>query len=643
MTENSIDIWSPTLRKAIHEACPNIYEDKSETILSLDKVCRNYDRLNQYIRDKQLQLSSNDQVLQELKLFTYAFLQTADIAKYLGIFGFEKLYEDGILSASHWEDVQQVAFERDLDLLDKAFDAAEEKATTAKIAREAEAINETAKCFAPSASWPDSFNVNAVDEDLANPVWRERSSAKEKKAREKKIRREGRNFWRISVDDYAFRGYASPPTSENNRCGICEGPCTLSWLWTMPSCLSPPAGLRLMTPEEEQPHQLLVSLENAEKVLQAVSNKFDRLAEKYLAENGYSGFKERSIELALRQGDFDTVRFLRSVKFPMREAVSMGDLGLVQRLVCYEVDPNDGRYFMERPFQTAIMTGKLEIARYLICRCNITDLGSLRAPLYMALQRGGLKEVREILNGPRKLTAHDVNAPSATMMRGLRENLRIGHESFLAASLNPNASPGFRILGDQLKDYRTLWKMGISAMRRLRKDRAPSDFRQIISLLLVASSMRKTTSLEEFGDYDAFLLDLRRWRHLAVEESRRAVFDELVLCLWGQEMQSPDGYIGDFGTDMNFLRAFAREFVEIAESPPATDNTAVYEMSGTEQDGNNPASYGPSDLQQPEAQTIDKDPVPVSDLQKESSSCTVAAYLRVGAIFCFFIAGLLGM
>ncbi|KAL5313476.1 hypothetical protein ACEPPN_019209 [Leptodophora sp. 'Broadleaf-Isolate-01'] len=320
----------------------------------------------------------------------------------------------------------------------------------------------------------------------------------------------------------------------------------------------------------------------------------------------------------------------------------MGDLGFVQRLVSYEVDPNDGPYFMERPFQTAIMDGKLEIARYLLCRCNITDLGSLRAPLYMALRRGSLEDVQAILNGPRTLTADDVNGPSATMMQGLRENLKVEHESFLAASLNLNASPGLKILGDQLKDRRTLWKMGITAMRRLRKDRAPSDFRQVISLLLVSSSMRKTTSIEEFGDYDAFLMDLRRWRFLAVEESRRGVFDELVLSLWGQEMQPLNGQVEDFGNDMDFFRAFARQFAEIAQSPPATHNTAVYETTGTDQNGTNPASDGASELPEPEAQTSDKGPVPAPELQEESRSCTVAAYLRLGAIFCFFMAGLLG-
>jgi hypothetical protein len=138
-------------------------------------------------------------------------------------------------------------------------------------------------------------------------------------------------------------------------------------------------------------------------------------------------------------------------------------------------------------------------------------------------------------------------------------------------------------------------------------------------------------------------LDLRRWKYLAVEESLRSVFDELVLCLWGQKMLPPDGYMEDFGKDLNFLGGFAREFVKIAKSPLATDNTAVYEMPETEQGRNTPVSSGANASQQPESQKTNKDPDPVPEAQKESLSYTVAAYLRVGAIFCFLIAGLLGM
>jgi hypothetical protein len=510
--------------------------------------------LDQYILDKQLHVSPNDQVVEELKLFAYAFLRSGDIAKFLGTFGFEKLYEDKILSVSHWEHIQQVAFERDLDTLDKAFDAAEEEAAREK----------TRGFYDPFGGW-----------------W----------------------HW--------------PPLS--------------------------PVPFRLITPDEEQRYQQRVSIEKANKVLIAVSNNFDTLAKKLLAVNGYSGFEQRSVELALRQEDFETARLLISADFPMREAVMAGDLGLVQRLICYGVDPNDGPCFMERPFQTAIMNGNLEIARYLIGRCNIADLSNLRAPLCLALRKGVLEEAQAILKGPRKLTSHDINGPSATMMQVLRENLRIEHNSFLEASRDTKASDGFQNLGDQLQDYRTLWKMGISAMRRLRKDRAPSDFRQVISLLLVANAMRKTCSVEEFGEYDAFLLDLRRWRRLAVEESLRSVFDELVFCLWDQEMHPTEGDIDDFGKDLNFLRAFTREFAEMTNSSSTADSAVFHEIPGAEQDSDSPVSNGASEHHRPEAQCSNEDPVPIPETQKTSLSCTIAAYLRVGAIFCFFIACLLGM
>jgi hypothetical protein len=529
------------------------------------------------VREKQLHVSSDDQVIEELKLFAHAFLQSGEIAKVLGTFGFEKLYENKILSMSHWEDIQQAAFERDLDTLDRAFDAAEE----------------AAKNNASKYQFSTLHRIEYLGIDKNQPHF---------------VGTIKLNYSRFFDDDY-------------------EG-----------EMLAP--RLTHMTRDEKQRQ---VSIENANKVLAAVSNNVDTLAKKLLAANGYSGFEQRSVELALRQADFDAARLLISADFPMREAVMAGDLGLVQRLICYEVDPNDGPCFMERPFQAAIMNGNLEIARYLIWRCNIADLGNLRAPLCLALRKGVVEEVQAILNGPRTLTTHDVNGPSATMMQVLRENLRIEHNSFLAASLDTKASVGFQNLGIQLQDYRTLWKMGISAVRRLRKDRVPSDFRQVISLLLVASAMRKTCSIEEFGDYDAFLLDLRRWRYLAVEESRRDVFDELVLCLWGQKMHPIDGDIDDFGKDINFLRAFTREFAKTTEVSSTTDDAVFHEKSTVEQDGVSPASSGASEHHQPETLSSKKDPVPIPETQKKDISCTVAVYLRIGAIFVFFVGCLLGM
>jgi len=502
---------------------------------------------------------------------------------------------------SHWEDIQQAAFERDLDTLDRAFDAAEEEAARKEAARKEAAREEAARAEAAS----------------------------KEAAREEAARKEAAKYLPIAFPSH-----------------FCFRILWVGWgVWDAPIIRSPrrPTGVRLMTPDEEQQYQRRVSIENANKVLTCVSNNVDSLAKKLLAENGYSGFEQRSVMLALRQADFETARFLISADFPMREAVMAGDLGLVQRLICYEVDPNDGPSFMERPLQMAIMNGNLEIARYLISRCNIADLGNLRAPLCLALRKGVLEEVQAILNGPRTLTAHDINGPSATMMQVLRENLRSEHNSFLAASSDTKASVGFQILGGQLQDYRTLWKMGMSAMRRLRRDRAPSDFRQVVSLLLVASAMRKTCTVEEFGDYDAFLLDLRRWRCLAVEESRRDIFDELDFCLWDQEMHPIEGDVDDFGKDINFFRAVTSKFAEMTESSSTTDDAAFHEIPMAEQDSISPASNRTSEHYRPEAQSSDEDPVPIPETQKTSLSCTVAAYLRVGAIFSFFLACLLGM
>ena len=613
--------------------------------------------LDQYIRDKQQHVSPNDQVVEELKLFAYAFLRSGDIAKFLGTFGFEKLYEDKILSMSHWEHIQQVAFERDLDTLDRAFDAAEKEAAKAEAAKvEAARGDEVYNFWSGELDYPPGPQHQPIQEDspwLPSPniildvSWGE--SDYPPVSQPQLIQED--SYWLPSPNDVLVPGEFDPYFGPQSQPIQEDSP----WL-TYPNnfldaswgesdhypTIQQEAGswlsfFDIVNRREPIPQQ--DNIRNANRVLNALCTKVDTLAKKLLARNGYSGFEQRSVELALRQEDFETARLLIAADFPMREAVMAGNLGLVQRLICYEVDPNDGPCFMERPFQTAIMIGNLEIARYLIWRCNIADLGNLWAPLCLALRKGVLEEAQAILNRPRTLTSHDINGTSTTMMQALRENLRTEHNSFLAASLDSKASVGFQNLGDQLQDYRTLWKMGISAMRRLRKDRAPSDFRQVISLLLVASAMRKTCSVEEFGDYDAFLLDLRRWRRLAVEESQRGVFDELVFCLWDQEMHPIEGDADDFGKDLDFLRAFTREF---AETTNPSDSAVFHEIPGAEQDSDSSVSNAASEHHRPEAQRSDEDPAPTPETQKTSLSCTIAAYLRVGTIFCFFIACLLG-
>ena len=108
-------------------------------------------------------------------------------------------------------------------------------------------------------------------------------------------------------------------------------------------------------------------------------------------------------------------------------------------------------------------------------------------------------------------------------------------------------------------------------------------------------------------------------------------------------MHPIEGHVDDFGKDIHFLRAITREFAEMTELSSTTDDAAFHEIPGAGQDGVSPASNGASEHHRPEAQSSDEDPVPIPETQETSLSCTVAAYLRVGAIFSFFVACLLGM
>ncbi|KAH8588801.1 hypothetical protein B0O99DRAFT_677145 [Bisporella sp. PMI_857] len=579
LTDECIDIWSPNLRRAICEACPGIYKSKVETCLSLQNILDNYDKLKIFLWEKEQNSSLKDQVLEELQLFVYVFLQRGDVAKILGVYGFEKLYKEGRLSKYHWEDIQQASFEKDLDNLDQAFLAATEVAELKEISRPPNRISE-------------------------------------------------------SISDRCYWGFNALP------CPYC---CKYV-IETMDDRIS----FRRMVPDEVKRYQHRLSIENANKILAAVSNGRDDVARILLEKNGYSGFAERSVELALRQEDFSSARLLMSTEFPMREAVISNDLRLVQLLISYEVDPNAGPCFIERPFPRAIINGNIDIARCLLKRCNIVDLGNLRSSLSVALDKGDLNEALSILHSPRTLTTQDIKESPKTMMQVLQQNLRSEHDSFMTASSSIEASAAFINLSYQLQDYRKLWKLGISAIRRLRKDRPPADFRQITSLLLVASAMRKTSFIEEFGDYDAFLHDLQRWKYLAVEESLRSLFDELVFCLWGQDMSNIPEDLGDFGNDINFLRSFAREFTEMSNMAMPADDPPICDNSVTEQKIIQPNSKGTDTnrLSEPPSLAPLKDPdigcsaktsiPPIAG--RKSTQYTIAAYLRMGAIFAFFIA-----
>ena len=94
---------------------------------------------------------------------------------------------------------------------------------------------------------------------------------------------------------------------------------------------------------------------------------------------------------------------------------------------------------------------------------------------------------------------------------------------------------------------------------------------------------------------------------------------------------------------MNFLHAFTREFVEMTEMPATAGNASFHEKSGNEQDDISPGPNVASDHNQPETPNPDESSLPTIEPPERPSSCTVATYLRLGAIFAIFIPCLLGM
>ena len=244
----------------------------------------------------------------------------------------------------------------------------------------------------------------------------------------------------------------------------------------------------------------------------------------------------RCLYRSICDDNLSVARLLLQKETPLKDSVHAGDFEMVKSLWKYGIDLNDGPSFLERPLATAILNGRLEIARFLVMQGADADLGSTRDSLFDAVLGGDLQKASRILWEPRTLVTEDTPYyRRRSVFRRLRRLFKEEHAQFYNSSQNSSAGPAFQDVGNHLKEYKPMWKLGVKAIRQLGKNRPPRNLREVLSLIAIASAMRKTiNNPAQFGDYDVFLDDFDIWRVLAVNPNQIDLYDEIVFNVWGK-------------------------------------------------------------------------------------------------------------
>ncbi len=379
----------------------------------------------------------------------------------------------------------------------------------------------------------------------------------------------------------------------------------------------------------------------------------DEYAKALLREDNFSLATNPVAVCAIQKCDFEAAFYSHANTYALSCAAQAGNLGLITRLLMYGADPNDGPSFMKRPLQTAITHGQLETAKFFLQQRATADLGDLLKPLCHAVFQGNLAQARSILQQPRKLVA-EIPKLSATSKYGpLRKNFRLEHDIVLEKSYVSKYQP-FRAIGAFFQDYRTMWKEGMSALRRLHKKRRPKDFNQVLSLLVIASAMRKTSiSKDEFGSEDLFLDDLDRWRCLAIDEHEQALFDEIARVVWGKTTVIDNlRNAQDFEQELEHLNRLMQELMSdiggsspvplwdmsFLDFPPSREtHVTLRTKRANHQDPANTSSQRvPSEAvdSPPETRRMPlKAPLPFATHGEWTPASKVALILMIGAIF----------
>jgi ankyrin repeat protein len=126
-----VDIRSEALRSALHAALQHAGIDVPGSLGALEykTLFRHYSAFKLFLAENESESTKRDRDTDELKLLVRDFLLDQAVFE---SFGLEHMYQQGILSASHWADIQEWSRDRDLDALQDCFSMGSEGAQNDK-------------------------------------------------------------------------------------------------------------------------------------------------------------------------------------------------------------------------------------------------------------------------------------------------------------------------------------------------------------------------------------------------------------------------------------------------------------------------------------------------------------------------------
>ena len=477
-----VDVRSKALRNALHAALQHAGIDVTGSLGTLEykTLFRHYSVFKLFLAENESKSTKRDRGIDELKLLVRDFL--LDQAVFDG-FGLEYMYQQGILSASHWGDIQEWSRDRDLDALQDCFSMGLEGAQKDK-----DADAWLLECYLRLRI--NSGNVAAIP-DL--------------------LRRLG------SIP--AFCLLAS------------LGRCDLEVFWLLLAHGAPVDGeasqlqspLYVAAKNGHLPAVYALLYRGANPNGNSIGNPLTAAARcghldivRVLIQSGADvngSSSDNPLAAALRGGHYDIVRILAQSGAEINEdsggnllapAAGGGHLDIVQGLVESGADIRGNS--SECPLRMADTQGHSHVVQYLLQ--NGADVSCLVAPFPMEAPHKTYDctwsdsirtfEHFDLLKDCPVSVAIQAQERRRELGIRLHESLVRTSKKFLETSLDSSASLGFKALAAELNDHERVWKKGMATIRRLFKNHLPCDLKEVFSFMHVAEAMRATGKKSEY-------------------------------------------------------------------------------------------------------------------------------------------------
>lgn len=127
------------------------------------------------------------------------------------------------------------------------------------------------------------------------------------------------------------------------------------------------------------------------------------------------------------------------------------------------------------------------------------------------------------------------------MKQRLRKSFLRSHNQFLEKSSKPHASNSLATFASELSISQSVWKKGITSIRRLLNNRLPSTLKEVFGCVQLSCAMRYALDGIEpqntICEQSTFSADLDRWR-LVVPAGEQPLYDEIASIVWGKSYQN---------------------------------------------------------------------------------------------------------